>query len=207
MNFYMLFSLMLLVSCGSDKGQVDPTAVDDVVIEDSKLDDAFKDNEGEKKKDIPLKGDEGSEKTKAEDDSDNKEPVQDKKMEEPKVLLYPSISEAKAFPKMEVNVKVDKSYNLPMDVVIDRLWDLTKICKGCKYNMPSIVEAKEFPLDHSEKIIWQAISKKIWIVKLKSATFSQAKQYRSEDNSKIILDLTTLEPGLADKLKKKTGLS
>ena len=87
-----------------------------------------------------------------------------------------------------------------------KLWDVGNTCKNCKYNMPSLVQAKEFIVSETEKIVWHAVEKKLWLFSFKSSTFLSVKQYRSEDGNEFIVDLTTFDHNIAKDLEKRTGL-
>ncbi len=178
----LILCFLFIYSCGSE--QPKQNVYDEVSLAPSKLDKIFVKKDEAKK---PSSG-----KAKAD-------------IEKEKVL-YPSIEDASIFPTLEVNASYSSAYDLPMEQMIERLWDLANTCKNCKYNMPSLVQAREFVVSEKEKIVWHAVEKKLWLFSFKSSTFLSAKQYRSEDGKEFILDLVTFDSETAKQLEKRTGL-
>ena len=190
-------SSMLFVSCGTEEQQVGTPVVK---VSQTKLDSIF-DNKNNTEE--PKKKEDTVVVDKKDDSSDKKDDNSSAPAEKPEPK-FPSVDIAPAFPSLKVNAFVGASYDSSLEDVSLKLWDLAQVCHQCKYEMPFIVEAKSFDISESEKLIWQKISKKVWIVNLKSSTFSLAKIYKSE--SKVIIDMETFDEATAKDLTTKTGL-
>ena len=125
LSYFFMLCILFIYSCG--KEEVNSDITDNVTIDTSKLDKVFAKKDESKK----TNGTKPNEET----------------------IKYPTIKEAPRFPRLEVNASYSSNYDLSMEQMMVKLWDVGNTCKNCKYNMPSLVQAKEFIVSETEKIV------------------------------------------------------